>query len=98
MDVGKVNTGQRVVFRLPYVGERHCHLERRVRSIVRLAFDDGNVVTVYNVRRAFTVVKDILPICSTEILLNTQITLILIHMYIHDSITPLKPLKIINDP
>ena len=31
MDVGKVNTGQRVFFRLPYVGERHCDLERRVR-------------------------------------------------------------------
>ena len=61
MAVGKVNTGQRVAFRLPYVGERHCDLERRVPSIVRRAFDDLNVVTVYNVRRAFTVMKDVLP-------------------------------------
>ena len=58
---GKVNTGQRVVFRLPYVGERHCDLERRVRSVVHRAFDDVNVVTVYYVRRAFTVMKDVLP-------------------------------------
>ena len=61
MDVGKVNTDQRVVFRLPYVGERHCDSERRVRSIVRHAFDDANVVTVFIVRRAFTVMKDVLP-------------------------------------
>ena len=58
---GKVNTGQRVVFRLPYVGERHCDLECRVRSVVHRAFDDVNVVTVYNVRRGFTVMKDVLP-------------------------------------
>ena len=32
MDVGEVNTGQRVVFRPPYVGKRHCDLESRVRS------------------------------------------------------------------
>ena len=43
---GKINTGQRVVFCLPYVGERHCDLERRVRSVVYRAFDDVNVVTV----------------------------------------------------
>ena len=61
IDDGKVNTGQRVVFRLPYVGERHCDLERRVRSVVHRAFDDVNVVTVYYLRRAFTVVKDVLP-------------------------------------
>ena len=61
IDDGKVNTGQRVVFRLPYVGERHCDLERRVRSVVHRAFDDVNLVTVYNVRRAFTVMKDVLP-------------------------------------
>ena len=61
IDVGKANTGQRVVFRLPYVGERHCDLERRVRSVVHRAFDDVNVVTVYNVRRAFMVMKDVLP-------------------------------------
>ena len=24
MDVGKANTGQRAIFRLSYVGERHC--------------------------------------------------------------------------
>ena len=59
---GKVNTGQRVVFRLPYVGERHCNLERRVWSVVHRALDDVNGVTVYNVRRAFTVMKDVLPI------------------------------------
>ena len=58
---GKVNTSQRVVFRLLYVGERHCDLERRVWSVVHRAFDDVIVVTVYNVRRAFTVVKDVLP-------------------------------------
>ena len=40
MDVRKVNTGQRVVFHLPYVCERHCDLKRRVWSIVRCAFDD----------------------------------------------------------
>ena len=57
---GKINTGQRVVFRLPYVGEHHCDLERRVRSVVHRAFDDVNVVTVYNVRRAFTVMMDVL--------------------------------------
>ena len=62
IDVGKVNTGQRVVFHLPCVGERHCDLEGRVWSIVRRSFDDVNVVTVYNVRRAFTVMKDVLPI------------------------------------
>ena len=56
-----MNTGQRVVFRLPYVDERHCDLERRVRSTVHRAFDDVNVVTVYNVRRAFLVMKDVLP-------------------------------------
>ena len=61
IDDGKVNTGQRVVFRLPYVGERHCDLERHVRSVVHRAFDDVNVVTVYNLRRAFTVMKDVLP-------------------------------------
>ena len=32
-----------------------------VRSIVRRAVDDVNVVTVYNIRRAFTVMKDVLP-------------------------------------
>ena len=58
IDDGKVNTGQRVVFRLPYVGEHHCDLEP---SVVHRAFDDVNVVTVYNVRRAFTVVKNVLP-------------------------------------
>ena len=61
VDVGKVNTGQRVVFRLPYFGERHCDLERRVQSIIRRAFDDVSVVTVYNVRHAFTVMEDVLP-------------------------------------
>ena len=73
IDDGKVNAGQRVVFRLPYVGERHCDLERRVWSVVHRAFDDVNVVTVYNVRRAFTVMKDVLPtnllskiVCSLE--------------------------------
>ena len=60
MDVGKANTGQRVVFRLPYVGERHCVFEHCVWSIVCRAFDDMDVVTVYNVRRAFTVMKDVL--------------------------------------
>ena len=34
MDAGKVNAGQHVVFHLPYVGECHCDLERRIRSIV----------------------------------------------------------------
>ena len=72
MDVAKVNTGQRVVFRLPYVGERHCDLERHVRSIVRRAFDDVNVVIVYNVRRAFTVMKDVLP---TNLLVTLSIPL-----------------------
>ena len=61
MDVGKVNTGQRVIFDLLYVGERHFDLESRVRSIVRRAFYDVNVVTVYNIRRAFTVMKDVPP-------------------------------------
>ena len=61
LDVGKVNTGQRVVFRLPYVGGRHCDLERRIRSIVRCAVDNVNVVTVYNVQRSFTVMKDVQP-------------------------------------
>ena len=65
IDDGKVNTSQRVVFRLPYVDERHCDLERRVRFVVHRAFDDVNVVTVYNVRRAFTVMKDVL---STNLL------------------------------
>ena len=61
MDVGKANTGQRVVCRLPYLGERHCNFEHCVWSIVRRAFDDVDVVTVYSVRRAFTVMKDVLP-------------------------------------
>ena len=61
IDDGKVNTGQRAVFHLPYVGEPHCDLDRRVRFVVHGAFDDVNVVTVYNVRRAFKVVKDVLP-------------------------------------
>ena len=61
IDDGKVNTGQCVVFRLSYVRERHCDLERRVRSVVHRAFDDVNVVTVYKVRRAITVMKDVLP-------------------------------------
>ena len=61
IDDGKVNTGQRVVFRLPYVGECHCDLEHHVRSVVHRAFDDVNVITVYNLRRAFTVMKDVLP-------------------------------------
>ena len=55
MDIGKGNTGQCVVFHLPDIVERHCDSERR-------AFDDVNVVIVYNVRRAFTVMKDVLPI------------------------------------
>ena len=62
-----MNTGQRVVFRLLYVCERQCDWERRTRSIVRRAFDDVNVVTVYNVRRAFTVMKDVV---STNLLSN----------------------------
>ena len=61
IDDGKVNNGQRVVIRLPYVGERHCDLERRVRAVVHRAFDDVNAVTVYNLRCAFTVMKDVLP-------------------------------------
>ena len=36
-------------------------MERRVRSIVRRAFGDVNVVTFYNVRRAFTVMRNVLP-------------------------------------
>ena len=62
-----MNTGQRVVFRLLYVCERQCDWERRTRSIVRRAFDDVNVVTVYHVRRAFTVMKDVV---STNLLSN----------------------------
>ena len=61
MDVGKANTGQRVVFRLLYAGVRHCDFEHCVRSIVCRAFDDVDVVIIYSVRRAFTVMKDVIP-------------------------------------
>ena len=60
MDVGNKNTGQHV-FCILYVGECRCDLEHRVRFIVRCPLDDVNLITVYNVHRAFTVMKDVLP-------------------------------------
>ena len=50
-----------VYIRLPYVGRASGSFEHRVRSAVKSAFPDVNVVTVYATPRAFTMRKDVLP-------------------------------------
>ena len=50
-----------VIIRLPWVGSISTHLERKIRTSVRLAYFSVQVYAVYHTSRAFVLPKDKLP-------------------------------------
>ena len=50
-----------MIIRLPWVGSISTHLERKIRTSVRLAYFSVQVYAVYHTSRAFVLPKDKLP-------------------------------------